>query len=92
MIYVVSYELGKPSSPTNSLITIDAIKNVGKSWMRLNQSAWLVESDDGVTEIRDKLKVKLREQDVIFVAQLDGNWASRNMGDVRSNWLKVRPF
>jgi hypothetical protein len=41
-------------------------------------------------EARDHMKTVLNSKDVLFVARLQGNWASLNFGDNRNNWLKER--
>jgi hypothetical protein len=46
-------------------------------WRQLD-SAWLVDTGESVEHVRDQLQQLADGQDVVFVAQLERNWASIN--------------
>lgn len=46
---------------------------------------WLIETTESVSTLRDRLKQLVDSQDIVFVAQLERNWASVNYGC--ADWL-----
>lgn len=91
MVYLVTYDLKEPNTLLDYTNVIEGIKKCG-TWARIEQSVWLIESDLAAKDIRDDLKQHVRPNDVLFVARLEGSWASRNIGDKRTEWLKARTF
>jgi len=78
------------------LVTYD-LQKVGQNYHRIHdylkqfpfckhlEWVWLLDTRESVTTIRDQLKQLADGGDVIFVAQLERNWASSNYGC--SDWL-----
>jgi hypothetical protein len=93
MVHVVAYDLKTPNDTSEDYArVISAIKSLYPTWAHLEQSVWLVETTEASETVRDSLKPYLNANDVLFVAQLSGNWATRNAGDDRNTWLHARTF
>jgi len=93
MIHLVAYDLTTPNdTPENYAQIIKAIKSEFNSWCRIEQSLWIVDASVDAAAVREALKQFLHPNDVLFVGQLQRNWASWNFGDERNNWLKGRQF
>jgi hypothetical protein len=91
VIHVVAYDLREPNTPLDYTNIIDAIKAFA-TWCRIEKSVWLIMTDQPAANVRDSLKEHMRPTDVLFVAELKGSWASRNLGESRANWLKSKRF
>lgn len=91
MVYVIAYDLKEPNTPADYAKIIDAIKAYG-TWMRLEQSVWLIDSEKTAIQLRDELREQIRSKDVLFIAPIGGAWAARNLGDNRKTWLDQRKF
>lgn len=85
MSYFISYDLSSPGQNYNDLI--EAIKNYG-TYCKINNSDWIISTDDKATEIRDNLKQHLDKNDKLFVGELSGAAAWIGYPDSTSNWLK----
>lgn len=93
MIHVVAYDLRSPNDTADDYKSvIDAIKADFSSWCHIEKSVWLIDTNMDAGEVRDHLKAVLHDKDVLFVARLNGNWASWVFGDERNSWLKNRNF
>jgi hypothetical protein len=93
MIHVLAYDLKEPNDkPADYERVIAAIKANFGSWCHIEQSVWLIDTTMDAGEVRDHMKTVLNSKDVLFVARLQGNWASVNFGDNRNKWLKERTF
>ena len=93
MIHVLAYDLKEPNDkPADYERVIAAIKADFTSWCHIEQSVWLIDTTMNAGEVRDHMKNVLNTKDVLFVARLEGNWASVNFGDKRNQWLKERNF
>lgn len=78
------------------LVTYD-LQKVGPNYHRVHdylkdftfckhlEWVWLIDTDETVTNIRDRLKQLVDGEDVLFVAQLERNWASSNYNC--ADWL-----
>jgi hypothetical protein len=93
MVLLVAYDLRTPNdTPENYELIIGAIKSEFGGWAHIEQSVWLVDSEDNASAVRDFLKGYLHPGDALFVAALQKNWASWNFGNKRNEWLKERVF
>jgi hypothetical protein len=91
MIHVVGYDLIAPNNrPEDYSRVIAAIKAAFNSWCHIEESVWIVDAPLDAASVRDHLKPYLHQGDRLFVARLQGNWATLNCGDMRNNWLKSR--
>ena len=83
---LVAYDLNGPGQNYEDLI--EAIKESGAWWHHLD-SAWLVNTNESATAMRDKLKKHLDGNDELLVIDVttDGRaWTGFN--DSGSKWLK----
>lgn len=93
MIHIITYDLKSPhDSAEDYERVIGGLKAAYGSWCHLEQSVWIVSTNQSASEVRDALKELLNSSDVLFVAKLTGNWASFNLSPNRSKWLKKREF
>ena len=92
MVYVIAYDLQEPNDTNEDYERI--IKTIKNSftWCHLQKSVWLVRSDSSAKEIRDILTPLIKNGDELFVARLQGNWATVGLGDRRNNWLHKSIF
>ncbi|HUN86881.1 MAG TPA: hypothetical protein VMU48_21055 [Terracidiphilus sp.] len=88
---MIAYDLREPNDTPQDYERVIAFKSTF-TWCHLQKSVWLVESALNAAEIRDSMRSTLHKGDVLFVARLQGNWASWTLGDARNNWLKERTF
>jgi hypothetical protein len=89
MIYLVAYDLREPNSPADYAKIIDAIKAYA-TWMRVEQSVWLIESAQSYTQIRDNLMQYVRSDDTLLVGRLLNAAWSNTLSEDRISWLKGR--
>ena len=93
MIHMIAYDLKEPNDTAGDYErVIGGIKLAYPTWCHLEKSVWLVETDLDASAVRDAMKKLIYETDILFVAKLSGNWASWNIGKVRSDWLQGRTF
>jgi hypothetical protein len=93
MIHLITYDLKAPNDTlANYEVLIQGIKSEFGTWCHLEQSVWLIDTERDAGSVRDILKQYVDDGDVLFVARLRGNWASRNLGAKRGQWLKGRAF
>jgi hypothetical protein len=92
MIFVIAYDLRSPNDTPQDYERVIAQIKYDFSWCHLEKSVWLVESALDAAEIREKIRTALFPDDVLFVARLQGNWASWALGQGRNNWLRERSF
>lgn len=83
--HLISYDLNNPGKNYSPLY--DAIKNIGTWWHCLD-STWLVSTTMAATQVRDKLKPFLDQNDELLVAELSGEAAWIGFNYECSNWLK----
>jgi hypothetical protein len=82
-VYLITYDLKQPGRNYQPLH--DYIKQTFKYCKGL-ESAWLVDTQKSAEDIRDALTSRVDTNDVLFVARLTGDWASRNYPC--ATWLK----
>jgi hypothetical protein len=92
MVFVVAYDLHTPNDTPQDYERVIAQIKYDFSWCHLEKSVWLVDSALNASEIREKIRTALSQSDRLFVARLQGNWASWALGQERNNWLSGRSF
>ena len=92
MVFVIAYDLRSPNDTAEDCERVIATIKASFTWCHLQKSVWLVESALNASEIRESIKPSLYEGDELFVARLQGNWATWAVGDRRNNWLRQRSF
>ena len=92
MVFLITYDLKTPNdTPDDYLRVINCIKEF-KTWCHIEESVWLIETALNAGEIRDYVRRFISADSVLFVARLQGNWASWALCSERNDWLKVRTF
>ena len=76
MLYLVSYDL-KGGSPEEYQELYQALNNLYDS-KRALESSWLIDTTKECVTIREELRAKMKNQDLIIVVPY---------GDVRASWL-----
>jgi len=71
MVYLIGYDLNKSGKDYNGLY--DAIKSYGNWWHHLD-STWLIDTNDSIESINDKLKPHIDDNDNLLVIQLKKNY------------------
>ena len=84
MIHLITYDLRKPGRAYSPLYEV--IKSNG-AWAHPLESVWFVETRKSPGEVRDHLKNQVDSNDVVYVARLHRNWASRNFSKEIVDWL-----
>jgi hypothetical protein len=92
MIFVIAYDLHSPNDTSQDYERVIAAIKANFSWCHLQEFVWLVRSALNASEIRESLKPVLCNGDALFVARLQGSWASWALGDKRNNWLQQSSF
>jgi hypothetical protein len=93
MVFLITYDLTTPNDTSSDYErVIDKIKTLSSAWCHIEKSVWLVDSALNAQEIRDEIKNCLYQSDILFIARLQGNWASWAFGAERNDWLKQRTF
>ncbi len=87
MLNLITYDLRQPGRDYTSLY--DAIKTYG-IWAHPVESVWIVDAGQSPAEIRDHLKSHVDSNDMLFVVQMDKNWASSNLNSTIVDWLKLQ--
>lgn len=93
MVHIIAYDLKSPNDTEDDYKRlIDGLKSAYDTWCHLEESVWLISTEQTAHEVRDTLKGFLQHADVLFVGRLSGSWGSVNLGSARSKWLKDRGF
>lgn len=58
------------------------------SWVSLGDSSWVVSTSFTASQIRDDLKRCIDGGDSLFVAEIEGGWASYHLPPNVAQWLK----
>ena len=82
--YCISYDLCSPGKDYSALY--DAIKAYG-TWAKVTESFYIVKTSQSATSIRDNLRNCLDSNDRLFVGNLSGEAAWRNV-ICDNDWLK----
>lgn len=83
-ILIVSYDLVQPGKNYEALLK--KLKSYGK-WARLGGSAYLIETDQSPTAVRDALKASLDVNDKLYVGVSPAPSAWAGMAADVSNWI-----
>lgn len=81
---LITYDLRRPAKDYPLLIS--AIKAF-RQWARPAASTWLIRSTSSAREVRDYLRRFTDENDVVFVIEVDADWASFNVSQDVVDWL-----
>lgn len=87
-VYCVTYDLNSPGQKYKEVS--DYLKQF--AYCKHLESFWLIDTSKTAAQIRDDLKSKVDANDMVFVARLQGSWASWNYGcadwlnDSKRNW------
>lgn len=92
MVFVIAYDLRSPNDTPEDYERVIARIKADFAWCHLQKSVWLVESALSASEIRESIKPTFHSADELFVARLQGNWATWALGDRRNNWLRQCSF
>lgn len=87
MVYIISYDLGKPTQRYNELA--GRIRQY-PSWAWLGQSVYLIETNSTAVEIRDNLKEFIDGNDKLFVGKIGAPAAWKGYSEDISNWIKLK--
>lgn len=83
MVLLITYDLHNPG---RDYAAISNAIQTARSFIHPQGSVWIVDTDLTPADWRAKLKQAGDPNDEYFIARLQGNWASFNMGDA-ANWL-----
>lgn len=93
MVHIVTYDLKSPNDTSEDYArVISGLKSAYGTWCHLEESVWIISTDQSASEVRDTMKKLLNGSDILFVARLSGNWATFNATANKTNWLKERAF
>lgn len=81
---IIEYDLRAPGRNYDKLY--EAIKSFSE-WAHITESTWFIKSTDSCEQVRDKLKAYMDGNDSLFVAELTGVAAWRNVL-CKSEYLK----
>ncbi len=82
--YLISFDFEEPRRNFHRLY--EAIKTYG-IWCKINESVWIIKTDNSTIEIRDFLKQYIYSNDGIFVVKTSREAAWNNI-KVKTEWLK----
>ena len=93
LVQLITYDLIAPNDKESDYErVISGLKTAYPVWCHLEKSVWLVSTEQDSSSVRDNMKKLFYDTDVLFVAKLQGNWASFNIGTKRADWIKERTF
>ncbi|MFH7118699.1 hypothetical protein ACHWGW_33925, partial [Klebsiella pneumoniae] len=87
-IYCVTYDLKAPGRNYDEVF--DYLKNF--TYCKHLESFWLIDTTLTAAQLRDGLKSRVDSNDILFVARLQREWASRNypcadwLNSEKRNW------
>ena len=81
--YIVTYDLNRE---TTRPPIVKKIKNVGTGWARLSESSYAIASNETPTQVFNKLKPLLDNNDNLYVITLKKPWMGFGPKDVNT-WL-----
>ena len=87
MVFIISYDLCKPTQRYEELI--EAIKHYPR-WACLGGSAYLIETEQSHVEVRDNLGHYIDGNDKLFVGRVSAPAAWNGMANEVSEWIKNR--
>lgn len=84
--YLITYDLNRPGKDYPRLY--ETIKSLSSAWWHHLDSTWFIVSSLPASVIRDALKTVVDSTDVVLVIKVALPWASYNLTDKASSWLK----
>lgn len=81
---ILTYDLCEPGKDYASLY--EKIKSYSK-WAKITESTWFIKTDKTCVDVRDELTSEMDDNDRLFVAELSGVAAWRNV-ICKSDFLK----
>jgi len=87
---IIAYDLHRPGQEYDRLI--DAIETHYPEHWHLQQSVWLISTDDPVLTIRDKLNPYLDSNDKVFVSIVCNPTAWVGYGSEAGDWISRHLF
>jgi hypothetical protein len=84
-VLLVAYDLKRPGQNYPGLL--DTIKSF--PWARLSESSYAIETQLSPTQVRDRVRAFLDQNDHIYVITLTRPWNSWGLNDV-NEWLRQR--
>lgn len=83
--YIIAYDLHEAGQ--NYTCIIDRLKKYG-TYCHLQQSVWIINTNQSAVQVRDNLMKCLDRNDKLFVGLLGGEAAWTGYPDNISNWLR----
>lgn len=88
-VYIVTYDLKREMTSDSYNKLISLIKEEGV-WACLGGSSYLIESNSSVTQLRDKFKQALDQNDQLFVGLVSAPAAWFGYSQQVTNWIKAK--
>lgn len=85
--YIVCYDLMKQGQNYDCIIK--KLEDYGIHW-HMQQSVWIIQTDQSAVQVRDSLVQCLDSNDKIFVGRLAGEAAWQGYSDQIGQWLRAR--
>lgn len=87
-LYSITYDLSNPGRDYETLA--NGIKKYGYWWHQTG-SVWIIAANGTTTaQIRDYLKQFMDQNDKLFIAKLNGEWAAFGFTQEEYDWIKSK--
>lgn len=84
MVYLVSYDLGKPLRDYEAL---DKKIRAYASWAKPLQSVWFIKTSDNITTVKNDLYSVMDKDDELLVIEVKRHWSTENLGSKVLDWM-----
>lgn len=88
-VYIVTYDLRAEADSQSYQKLIDLIKEEG-IWACLGGSSYLIASELSVVELRDKFKIALNKDDMLYVGRVSAPAAWTGYSKEVTEWIKAK--